>query len=1330
MASCSYIAKNREGVELTGFQEYRKALGYTTARDVFIKAMSPTFQKDYSRYLEFDEQQVPTYESVMRVPYIKNYVGAAKIAASQQKRYPWIDNTRADYERLVDEANTFNVSSEYNDTLTAVVERSEKGDRLRVQIVPKNESNDSIAVNQYGVLKLNQRLSDIFSEAGVTVGALEEYESSATNGMVDFSKALDMANGFEGLIKIANNAEGVQALPEEFSHLLVGIFRNSPLVSRSLALLSSDNTLVKEILGDDYQSVVDSYEGVEGSDALVAEEALGRVLSDNLVKGVEDSNSSALNNLVRRLVKWIKGIFKNYDVNDVVKAREEVNSNMQRLGSDFLNGRKTITKEDIANSRRNARFNHLVEGVDNVLQIVQNALETERKRLKITSANDTHEIDKMNNRIASLKGYVNDIHKLNGLVTYAKWALSDLREANSQLDTVASMDSSVRFKVLRNIKTILESYAEFVKDFRKTLDQYEDSQIVVVNGEEINLADMWRSIDEQYQSSITRFEDEVLPAFMSFVAPFYDANPIKDKNGNIVPLERVFKTADKRDIDRGLILNEDVDTTYFDKWCTSMGTSSSIIAQFFDKAVKTARDKVRKSTMQDVRRIWELREKAEARGITTFEWMFEKNRDGKKTGYYISEYNYGQFEEDYQQLLDDLKKKYGENPFGEDYTKYNAERRAWLEQHAKSIFGKPIPNDTYLNKAYSKLSKAQKDTLEEFLDYKTSLEEGVPKNQVSRLKAIQRRRSGTQRVMNSISDPSKMFESIKEEAKSVFQHTADDDQIFGSVSSGLTDFTGKEYMTIPLLYTSKIQNPDELSTDVYSDLMAYAYSTSTYKELDKIVDPLEIGKQAIRQKKLLKTRGGKVIEETITVGGMKTKRPVYVEEEQNNLLWKVQKFLECQMYGRYLEPQGKVGKVDVQKATSFIMRFTSMAYLGCNYLAGIANVATAAGMQNIEAAAKEWFSAKNLASADKEYALMLPEFIAEIGARNKQSKLALFDELFDIKQDYRGKVGKTQKKNFMQRIFGTNLLFLQQGAGDHWIYNRTGIAMAKHYKVKYNGRKVSLWDVLEIVNTPGTNKKEMRVKEGVKNLDGTDFSAGHFSRTIARVNHTLVGTYNDEDQNAANRVAVGRLLQQMRKWILPQMMRRFESKRTILDLGKEEEGYYRTFWRFLGDVRRAEYNIISQWDSMTFEEKANVRRAVTELLQITSLFVLLQFISGGDKDPDRCWAAKFAEYMLNREVHELGFLAPTPLMASEAIKTVQSPFVVASALGDMAKVINVALVPRNWVDEVESGAYKGRTRVSAALLKAPIPPITYIKQINKIWEDLDAGTRFYAKDFR
>ena len=70
------------------------------------------------------------------------------------------------------------------------------------------------------------------------------------------------------------------------------------------------------------------------------------------------------------------------------------------------------------------------------------------------------------------------------------------------------------------------------------------------------------------------------------------------------------------------------------------------------------------------------------------------------------------------------------------------------------------------------------------------------------------------------------------------------------------------------------------------------------------------------------------------------------------------------------------------------------------------------------------------------------------------------------------------------------------------------------------------------------------------NLDGTKFDVSKFGRRIAHINHTLFGVYNEEDANAANRVALGRLLMQYRKWMKPLFNRRFQK---YVDKKKERE---------------------------------------------------------------------------------------------------------------------------------------------------------------------------------
>ena len=101
-------------------------------------------------------------------------------------------------------------------------------------------------------------------------------------------------------------------------------------------------------------------------------------------------------------------------------------------------------------------------------------------------------------------------------------------------------------------------------------------------------------------------------------------------------------------------------------------------------------------------------------------------------------------------------------------------------------------------------------------------------------------------------------------------------------------------------------------------------------------------------------------------------------------------------------------------------------------------------------------------------------------------------------------------KSIFRRFFGQNWLFIQQGLGDHWIYNRTAIAMSLNRQVLVNGKKMSVWDATEIV-TDENGFKKMVMKEGTKNLDGSAFDATKFGREIAHINHTLMGIYNDED---------------------------------------------------------------------------------------------------------------------------------------------------------------------------------------------------------------------------
>lgn len=1329
--SCSYIPHNKKGEELKGFQTYRKELGYQTAAKVFTAVLSPSFKEQHKSTLVLDNQGVPTYESAAKTEYIKRLIGTDKLIRVDQKKFPQVENTRENYHRLILAAHSYNQSSDNRDFCVATVVPSSGGTKIKVEIRERNKQNVDEYENQYSTQLLNQKLESLLGDLGVNITLLENYEQ--TNGFVDFSKADGIAEGFQGLINIANGMQGELALSEEFSHLLIGMFRDTPLVQRSLAQLENNDSLVQEILGDEYEQNRTYYEQNPNRDSFgnkipleetLAEEALGRILQDKLKTGDsqndsqnDNPNSSALNSLIHRLLSYIKRMFKGRNADDIQKARNDVNATMGELAKNVLSGTTQMKTEELIKNKRNARFNHLRDANDKVLALLKNANEIERKRSKIAPKEQRKEI---RDNIIKLESLMTDAKKMEGLHTYAKWALKDLQNAMDKLDISGTLNSQ-DFTNLRHIKSVLDSYEGFISDFHEVLDTLavDGDFIVTINGEDINLRELWREIDDLYKSCDTAFKNQAFAAFSDFLSPIYEKSPLRNPDGSTKKLEDV-------------LAGEDFDISEFDRWCTSMGESSSVLLQLFDKVVKNAKDKVRLNTIHNVRDIWKLRENAEKRGITDFEWMFEKDSEGHKTGNYISPYNHGQFKKDEEEMLRGIKEKYGEHPIGENFKKAFLERKAWYETHAtKDMFGNSYPGDTYKNPEYNKLSTAQRETLDEILSYKDQLEMQLPADKRNSVRAIQRRRSGTQRLIDSATNPSNAFAAIKDDLKSAFSKSQDDDLLYGETTKGLTDFTGQEYMTLPILYTNRLNNPDTLSTDVFSDLMAYAYAANTYEQMSQVYDPLEVGVSVTAQKEFVKNAGSKTKEEVLNVLGRVTKKSIKVGSN-TNFAKKLRDYLECQVYGRYMKEDDVLG-VNAQKTLSVFQRLTSMAYLGCNYLAGVANVATAAGMQNIEAAAGEFFGAKELALADKEYAAMIPEFIAELGSREKQSKMALFDELFDVRQNAKDKLHNTQMKSIFRRFFGNNWLFVQQGLGDHWIYNRTAIAMAKKKKVKVNGREMSVWDALEIV-TDENGYKYMQPKRGTKNLDGSDFDAGQFAREIAHVNHTIAGIYNDDDQNAANRVMLGRLALQMRKWIISQMMRRFQSKRMVLDIGREEEGYYRTAGRLAMDLWKGGFKITQEWEKLSDSEKANIRRALTEMAQTYALWILCTCLGSGIKDPDRSWGMKFAEYMLHREVHELGFLTPGPMMLTEGYKTVTSPFVAASAANKLAQAMVTTINPANWFPDdselIQSGRYEGHSYLYKRWAELPLPPFTQLRQIDKFLDDLDTGTKYYAKDYK
>ena len=1297
MSSCVFIPS--KGVKL--FNALKKQFGYAKGSDLFLRVISPRFINDFKGTLSLDAEGIPSFESVMSNNWVKNFLGEVNILNSLNT-FTAKDDTRDNYNLALEEAYNFNNISFYKDDYIATVEYTENG-KIVTKVSKRTKELEDKFTNQYGTFKLNDKLAEIFAPLGVTVENLTEAEVKAGRvGHIDFSKAKDIASSFKSMIRIANNVEGAHAISEEFSHLLVALFKNDTLVKRAFNAIRNNPEAIKSILGDAYN---EAYEYHNGDLDLIAEEALGQILQKNLIaNSIKTENQS----LFRRAINYIVNKFKPYNASDVDTSIQEANNAMSSLARKVLTNSLEITKEDIAKIQRDDTFNALSSRIERNINILKEATKVEQKRAKISGEDNTY----LKDIISKLSGFSKEnADTVKGLAYYASNALNNLNRLYHNIGTIGELDLNQKCVLLRQVQQYLQSYASFIKELTTAYNEERSLGDNIFNTEvgDTTLGEILKDLNDLNGKLESEFKTHSMATFTEFIKPYLEGT-------DLVASE--------------IIQNPTSDISFMDLWLDSMGTSSDVLLQVFDAAAKKARDNARAKTEESIRKIQAWMQKAESLGITTFDWMFETTSDGKKTGSYIAEVNTGEYYYQYNKLLEELDKKYGKNPTGETAKQKITEKKEWVNRNAYVFFNTVHPKpEIWRNADYDRLSENQKQLLEEYKKLKGELDALIPENKLTSNLAIQIRKSRGQRLMDSAASPKSLIENIKADFKSDWMDAADDDQIFGaSVRKGLTNYDGTEFMTLPLTYISRLENPNELSTDVVGTLMSYAYMCHQYNELENIVNPLEIGRTIVKQyRKPIKTRGGNPLAEKIEIFGDTVYNQIF-EAEGSNIVKKLDSFMESQIYQRYIKDEGEVLGVNVSKAVNKILGYSSFAMQGFNWLSNLANITQGICMQHIETAAQQYFTFSELVSADKEYSKMLTDFIPELGARVQNSKMALLGRFFNIRQDYSDHVRRSNKKSILDRVFGANIAFIGQEGGDHWLYYRTAIAYMKHTKIKVNGKETTVWDAIKIKDSGlGDGIKEMYM-ENAYNLDGTKFDPHKFGRQIAHINHGLFGIYNQDDANAANRVALGRLLMHFRKWMKPLYNKRFQGKTYNLEMNATEEGYYRTLGRILLELKRGKVQIGMLSEQLTDEEKSNINRAIFELFQFFCVWGLVNFVNWPD-DKNRPWALKLSEYMAHRMSHELGGLTPTLSMVTETLKTVKTPMASLTWIENITNLVGSLMDPRDYVNEIQSGPYKGLTTLEKNFIKAPLPGVAQYRQIDKFIGELDTSIMYYVRPY-
>lgn len=1323
--NCAIIPQVRNNKDqIVDSRLFKDLLAYTgnnraeTTR-LYLITKSSEFIKDWNPRLTLDENNEPTLRSLLQKTNFSDIIPESKVLERLNREIGyykrgmdrpalWVNNDE-NYQKLLQKVISFNQTSDFRDDYVAKIIKIQDTESPRifigVKVEKRNRLNSIDADKMAYNANLNSRLRDILAANGIAVGALTDLEKRmGINGVTDFDVARTAANGMIEMIRLANGIEGEKALPEEFAHFAIEAMGESPLINRLINNLSSSG-LIGEILGDEYETYNTLY---KGDTAKLAKEAAGKLLAKHLLKS-EPIGQKPYKNLLERVISAIKSFFKTINVNQIQKAIYEADKDFGRLARDILNGRMD-EEISIDNIKSSDLFYQTNERIQRDRKVLQNIINNELKRLKIYEKRNPNSQFSTNQRllIDRLEMELYDNNEIEGIYSFLDNALEELQKVSYRLELLRDTPATnvnERASVLRDVRNYMYSYKNIIEDIRKALvdeERYDDNRYgqrvrVLLNDTSNLLGDLF-----------VKYNSVSMPLFVDFIKPFVGENimiPFGKFKGKVIKAEDLVKMADK-------------DISFFDRWLDSMADSSDYMLKVMDQAVKKSKEQARSRTIDVMKQLQAATIKLEKAGIKNTDWMFERDSKGDLSGNYISEINQALFKEKVREMFKSLNEKYGKNPVGENAEKYKKERQAWFDANMEIVNGKKVPKmSIYGNKQYQRLNAAQKEYYDTVMNIKSQLDSYLPEKYTTLTNAVKIRKDLLERVKSSDgvrSGAKQIWKSIKDE---FIRRT--DDVDFGDRAT-VKDFEGNEVQTLPIYFTKlkEGESANDLSTDIVSTLTAYAAMANDFDEMNKVIDVLELGRDLLRERQVIQTQGGKPLVEKFKAVGRKVESKLTKEGEATRFVQRLNDFFEMQVYGRYMADEGTFGKtnIDKGKVANFVNRVTSMNNLALNVLSGISNIATGKVMMRIESFAGEFFNEKNTITADRIYGQSLPAYLAEIGNRVKTSKLALWDELFNVMQEYEQDVREVNfdRKTWFSRMFGTSTLFFMNNAGEHWMQNRTSLALADAYKMKApNGKIVSLWDAMEVVPIDKNNKKlgaKLQLKQGYKKADGSDFTQDDiikFSRRSAAINQRMHGIYNKADRSAVQRLAIGRMGMMFRKWIKPSLNRRFKSASYNYDLDAWTEGYYRTSGRFLlqlaRDLRETQFNIAARWNELTSTEKANIKRALTETGHFLAVMAIIGLIEWSD-DKDRPWLVRMTEYQMRRLYTELGAMIPGKSMISEGLKIIKSPAAGVNTIEnilDLTKLLN----PWNYTDEIQSGRYEGHSTAYKSFFESPVIPM-------------------------
>lgn len=542
-----------------------------------------------------------------------------------------------------------------------------------------------------------------------------------------------------------------------------------------------------------------------------------------------------------------------------------------------------------------------------------------------------------------------------------------------------------------------------------------------------------------------------------------------------------------------------------------------------------------------------------------------------------------------------------------------------------------------------------------------------------------------------------------------FATTQADDMDFVEEFSTMPN--GDPIKVIPTRFIKMLNNPNTISTDAVSAVIAYYHMATNFKNMQQNQDQIELLLNLLRNVQVRNRKGVKPAGST-------------------NIYKQAQLLVDRLMYGRNMTPiTQKIGnkEINISKIANNILNFVRKVNLSGNIWSIATSFFTDSTYTIMEAALGRFFDSSDLQFAIAEFQHELPNMMSNIGNPVPKGKLPFLLQLNQVVKSNQEIFNRLDQSQVLRSI-NQNFWYAGYTQSDYVVKSHTLLAIYHDYRF-VDGKFLSKNEFLNQYYPNDRKAGEVAFKQlkttlyDAYNEDGTvkdQYSKAVTTQLLNKVKNRIDvlsrridGTLREVDKAAVHAHALAQYIVLHKNFMISGLHDRFKSKQFNLDTGVEEEGYYRSMANFLkgiiGNRHFALKQILADYDQLKDYEQYAVRRVLYDMALITASTLLALSIASlvdGDDDYDN-WFMQSLTYLALRSAFEFR----TMYNPFEFMSMIKSPTAAFTWFDNASSFINL-FNPFSYIGKggpfsiIDRGVYEGMPRIVRNIIK--VTPIRSI----------------------